>query len=193
MDCEANNDLVRRTRLGEVGAFEALFKSHHKRIYSIAMQMLADESEAADATQEIFVRAYQGISSLKSDAAFVTWLKTLAVNRCRDILRKRGRTKVDSLDARMERDDGSSLRSEIPDWSNNPERSLDKKFLRESVRKAIGSLQPDYREAVTLFYVDGSDVAEIARVLGCPVGTVKSRLSRARVELKRKLAGYVGE
>ena len=186
-----DNDLVRRTRQGDVGAFEELFKRHQTRIYNIALRMLSDEAGAADATQEVFVRAYQSLANLKSDAAFVTWLKTMAINHCRDVLRKRGRTRVDSLDAPLNCDDGGSLRTEIPDWSANPERALDKKFMREAVQRAIGSLQPDYREAVMLFYVDGSDVAEIARVLGCPVGTIKSRLSRARAELKRKLAGHV--
>lgn len=186
-----DNDLVRRVREGDVGAFEELFKRHQKRIYNIALRMLDEETDAADATQEVFVRAYQSIANLKSDAAFVTWLKTMAVNHCRDILRKRGRTKTDSLDAPLDCDDGGSVRSEIPDWSANPERSLDKRFMQEAVQRAISSLQPDYREAVTLFYVDGSDVAEIARILGCPVGTIKSRLSRARAELKRKLAGIL--
>ena len=84
------------------GAFGQLFHRYHKRIFNIAMHVLQNESDAADATQEVFVRAYHSISTLKSDAAFVTWLKTMTINRCRDILRKRKREKLDSLDSAVE-------------------------------------------------------------------------------------------
>lgn len=186
-----DNELVRRTRDGDTAAFEQLFHRHQKRIYNIALRMLEDDTEAADATQEVFVRAYQAIPKLKADAAFVTWLKTAAVNYCRDMLRKRIRTRTHSLDAPVETGEGECLVVEVVDWSGNPEKSLDAKLTREAVRKAIDSLSPDYREVVVLFYVDGNDVAGIAEILKCPVGTVKSKLSRARAELKRKLEHYV--
>ena len=186
-----DNELALRARQGDLAAFEQLFKLHQKRVYNIALQMLRDETEAADATQDVFVKAYRSISDLASEAAFVTWLKTIAVNVCRDIVRKRGHVRLESLDARVEASDGSQMDNEVADWSTNPERTLDKKQTRELVQKAISSLSPDYREVVTLFYVDGADVAEIAKVTGCPTGTVKSRLSRAREMLKRKLECYV--
>ena len=186
-----DNDLVRRVRGGEMAAFEELFNRHHKRVYNIALRMLRHEDEAADATQEVFVRAYQSIAKLSADAAFVTWLKTLALNLCRDILRKRGRVRIDSLDAKIETGDGEQIQAEVADWSDNPEKRLDKKSTKEIIVRAIDSLSPDYREVVTLFYVDGSDVAEIAKITSAPEGTVKSRLSRARALLKRKLESYV--
>lgn len=186
-----DNDLVRRTRGGDSSASEELFSRHHKAIYNIALRMLEDETEAADATQEVFVRAYQSISKLSSDAAFVTRLETVATNHFRDLLRKRKTLKADSLDAVIEMGDGSRVQPEVADWSGNPEMLLDKKRTYEIVAKAIDSLSPDYREVVTLFYVDGSDVAEIAAIVGSPVGTVKARLSRARTELRRKLEPYL--
>lgn len=186
-----DNDLVRRVRNGEVSAFEELFNRHQKRVYSIALRVLGDETEAADATQDVFVKAYQSIGKLSSDAAFVTWLKTMTVNLCRDILRRRARIRFDSLDATVETSDGQQMRTEVADWSGNPETLLDEKLIRETVGRAIDSLSPEFREAVTLFYLDGSDIAEIAKIVGAPVGTIKSRLSRARAELKRKLESYV--
>lgn len=186
-----DNKLARRAQQGDIAAFEELFNRHQKRVYNIALRMLGDETEAADAAQEVFVRAYRSIGKLVSEEAFVTWLRTMAVNICRDILRKRGRVRLQSLDAPVKTNDGSHLTNEIADWSTNPERSLDAKQMQEVVRGAIDSLSPDYREVVTLFYVDGADVAEIAKVTGCPPGTIKSRLSRARAELKRKLECYV--
>lgn len=186
-----DNDLVRRTKRGDKDAFEELFNRHQKRVYNIALRMLGDETEAADATQEIFVRAYRSIGKLSSDAAFVTWLKTMAVNLCRDLLRKRGTVRIQSLDAAIEMSDGGHVQSEVADWSGNPEMLLDKKQTSEIVGRAIDSLSADYREVVTLYYVDGSDIAEIAKVTGRPAGTIKSQLSRARAELKRKLEHYV--
>jgi RNA polymerase sigma-70 factor (ECF subfamily) len=186
-----DNDLVARTRQGDVSAFEELFNRHHKRIYNIAMQMLENEAEAADATQEVFVRAYQRLGGLKADGAFVTWIKTMAANICRDILRRRSRVRVESLDSKTETGESSLPVTEISDLSNNPERILDRKQTQKLVRSAISSLSPDYKEVVTLFYADGADVAEIAKITNSPIGTVKCRLSRARAELKRKLEWFV--
>lgn len=186
-----DNELAHRARQGDLAAFEELFKRHHKRVYNIALRMLRDEADAVDATQEVFVRAYRSIGKLISGEAFVTWLKTMTVNICRDVLRKRPKVRVESLDAPVESDDGSSSSREIADWSNDPSGSAMTKSVQESVQKAISSLQPDYREVVTLYYIDGADVAEVSRITGVPEGTVKSRLARARAELKRKLEHYV--
>jgi RNA polymerase sigma-70 factor (ECF subfamily) len=186
-----DNDLVARTKRGDVTAFEELFSRHHKRIYNIAMQMLEDEADAVDDTQEVFVRAYQRLGTLKVDGAFVTWIKIMASNICRDILRKRSRVRVQSLDSKVGRDGNELTNAEIPDFSNDPEKVLDKKQTQELVQKAISSLSPDHKEVVTLFYVDGAEVAEIAKIIGSPIGTVKCRLSRARAELKRKLEWLV--
>lgn len=187
-----DNEIARRAQRGELAAFEELFTRHHKRVYNIAMRMLENDTDAADATQEVFVRVYKSIDRLVSGEAFVTWLKTMTINICRDALRKRPKVRMESLDAPVQCEDGSSACREIADWSSDPSDSAMTRVLQESVQKAISSLQPDYREVVTLFYIDGADVAEISRITGSPQGTVKSRLSRARAELKRKLECYVG-
>jgi len=186
-----DNELVARTRRRDLAAYEELFRRHHKRVYNIALRVLSNEAEAADITQDVFVRVYDAIGKLKSDDAFLTWLKTMTVNRCRDSLRKRGRLRIESLDARIQQSDGAMASIEIPDDSNNPQDALEKKFLRQSVHKAIASLSPDAREVVTLFYLDGADIATISKIVGSPQGTVKSRLSRARNDLKRKLRHHV--
>ena len=187
-----DNELVHSAAKGDVDAFEELFRRHRKRVYNISLQMLSDESEAADATQEVFVRAFRSIGKLKSDAAFVSWLKTLTVNCCRDVLRRRKRTgTVESLDKPVDGGDGAPMQRELEDWSSNPERTFVRKDMAEAVQKAISSLAPQYREVIALFYVDGAGVAEISKILKCPAGTIKSRLARARGELKRKLAHLV--
>ena len=187
-----DNELARRAQQVDIAAFEELFDRHQKPVYNIALRMLRDEADAADATQEVFVRAYRSINKLVSEEAFITWLRTMAINICRDVLRKRGKVRLESLDTPVQCEDGSSTCREIADWSSEPSESAMTRSLQESVQKAISSLQPDYREVVTLFYIDGADVAEISRITGSPQGTVKSRLSRARAELKRKLECYVG-
>lgn len=186
-----DNELARRSQQGDLAAFEELFNRHHKRVYNIAMRMLQDDTDAADATQEVFIRAYKSIGNLISDEAFVTWLMTMTINICRDALRKRGRDKTESLDVPVKSEDGSSASREIADWSGNPGDSVVTKSMQELVQKAIYSLQPDYREVVTLFYIDQADISEISRITRSPEGTVKSRLSRARAELKRKLGSFV--
>jgi len=186
-----DNVLVAKTRGGDLRAFEELFRRHHKRVYNIALGVLSNEAEAEDVAQDVFVRVHESIGRLQSDDAFVTWLKTMTVNRCRDVLRRRGRLRIESLDAPIEQSDGFSTSLEIPDDSNDPQDALEKKFLRQAVRKAIASLTPDAREVVTLFYVDGADIATISKVTKSPEGTIKSRLSRARGELKRKLQHHV--
>lgn len=188
-----DNTLVTRAVQGDQAAFEELFKLYHKKIYSIAYQILGDETEAADATQDVFIKAHASLASLKSDAAFVTWLKTATVNKCRDVIRKRKRAKTESLDSPIACEDGNCTTREIADNSDGPEDALVARDLKESVRRAISSLQPDYREVVALFYIDGADISEIAKITGSPVGTIKSRLSRARAQLKRKLEGYVND
>lgn len=186
-----DNELVKRTRGGDLQAFEELFRRHHKRVYNIALRMLSDDSEAADATQDVFVRVHSSIDRLNSDDAFATWVKTMTVNRCRDILRRRSRVRMDSLDAPVRMEDGNTTAQEIPDTSNDPQDSLERKFIRQSVQNAVASLSPDAREVVTLFYIDGADIAGISKMLGSPEGTIKSRLSRARAELKRKLQHHI--
>lgn len=186
-----DNELARRAQQGDLAAFEELFNRHQKRVFNIALGILQNESDAADAAQEVFVRAYRSIGRLVSGEAFVTWLRTLTVNICRDFLRKRGKSRVESLDAPVACEDGSSKSREIADWSGSPSDKAIAADMQETVRSAIQSLKPEYREVVTLFYLDGADVAEIAKATGSPAGTVKSRLSRARAELKRKLECYV--
>ncbi len=145
----------------------------------------------ADATQEVFVKAYASIGKLASDEAFVTWLKTITINICRDVLRKRGKVRFESLDAPVRCQDGSLGCREIADSSTDPGKAAATRNLRELVRKAICSLEPHYREVVTLFYIDGADIAEISRITAAPQGTVKCRLSRARAILRRKLGWFV--
>ncbi len=181
--------LVQRAKAGDERAFEVLFGRQHRRIYAICYGMLRNEADASDATQEAFVRAYRSLHRLEAPGAFGGWLAQIAVNICRDIL-KRPRLVARSLDEPLG-DEDSEFKLEIPDWTDSPEKASMTQELQDVVNRAIGTLSPDHRAVVTMHHLEGMDVLQIADVLGVSEGTVKSRLSRARAELRRKLGHYV--
>jgi RNA polymerase sigma-70 factor (ECF subfamily) len=183
-------DWVRRAQEGDVRAFEQLFQQYHRGIYNTVFQMTHNDADAADLTQEVFVRAYRALPRLQTPEAFTSWLYRIAVNLSRNWLRDRGRVRVESLELPGEEGEEGSTR-EIADPSGDPAALAQTKDMQERVQKAIAGLSPDHRQVVTLHHMEGMPVEEIAQVIGCSIGTVKSRLSRARENLKRKLAGYV--
>ena len=179
-------DWVRRAQEGDVRAFEQLFQQYHRGIYHAIYQMTHNDADAADLTQEVFVRAYRALPRLQTPEAFTSWLYRIAVNLSRNWLRDRGRVRIESLEVPGDEGEESNTR-EIAD----PARVAQTHDMQERVQKAIAGLSPDHRQVVTLHHLEGMPVEEIARIMGCSIGTVKSRLSRARDNLKRKLAGYV--
>jgi RNA polymerase sigma-70 factor, ECF subfamily len=183
-------DWVRRAQEGDVRAFEQLFQQYHRGIYNTIYQMTHNDADAADLTQEVFVRAYRALPRLQTPEAFTSWLYRIAVNLSRNWLRDRGRVRIESLEVPGEEGEEGSTR-EIADPSGDPAALAQTRDMQERVQKAIAGLSPDHRQVVMLHHIEGMPVEEIARVMGCSIGTVKSRLSRARENLKRKLAGYV--
>jgi RNA polymerase sigma-70 factor (ECF subfamily) len=181
---------VRRAQEGDVRAFEQLFQQYHRGIFNAIYQMTHNDADAADLTQEVFVRAYRALPRLQTPEAFTSWLYRIAVNLSRNWLRDRGRVRIESLELPSDDGDEGSTR-EIADPSGDPAGLIQTRAMQERVQEAIAGLSPDHRTVVTLHHLEGMSVEEIARVMDCSVGTVKSRLSRARDHLKRKLAGYV--
>lgn len=184
-------DLVRRAREGDRHAFEALYRQWHRRIYNLIYQLVSSESDATDLTQDVFVKLYETLPTLRADEAFISFLYQMAVNRCRDHYRKRGRVAVDSLDQPRGTDEDSPT-IEIPDVSHDPHRAMETDELQKRVQDAIRTLSEDHRTVIALHHFQDMELTEIAKIMGCRVGTVKSRLARAREELKRKLRGYMG-
>jgi RNA polymerase sigma-70 factor, ECF subfamily len=183
--------LVRGSKEGDLAAFQRLFEKYHRRVYNLVYRMVGNDQDASDLTQEVFIRVYNSLHLLKSEEAFFTWVRTVALNIVRDHFRKVGRTiKADSLDEKFDLGEGEVQR-EVEDWSSNPERQFDKKDMQESVQRAISSLSEEHRSVIVLHHIEGMDVKEISAALHVPIGTVKSRLARARDELKRKLGHFV--
>ena len=186
---EQVRDLVYRARHGESAAFEALVKHYQSRIYNHIARMVQDPSEAEDLAQETFVRAYQALSHFRGEASFQTWLYRIASNLAIDASRRRKRRQWQtlSLDEPLD-DEESPLARDLADASaRTPGETAESSSLRDQVWSAIAELSEKLRPVVVLYDLQGLSYEEIAGILGCPLGTVKSRLFNARCQLRDKL------
>jgi RNA polymerase sigma-70 factor (ECF subfamily) len=172
------------------GAFEALVREHKHRIYSYLCRLTNDSPDAEDMAQEVFVRAYQSFGAFRHEAAVDTWLYRIATNLVIDRFRRGQRAPVWVSAGGEEEDDPLG---ELPAVAreSDPAGSAQLGELQEKVRQAIGTLPPKLRAAVILHDMEGLSYEDVAAALGCPVGTVKSRLFNARSVLRRKLQLYV--
>ncbi len=170
------DNLIKQAKSGEVQAFEELVAQYEKTIYNIAYRYFANEHDAVDAMQEVFIKIYRSISGFQEQSSFRTWIYRITVNTCLDLLKKNRRIQVVSI----EEEKNSGLEQQLADSNGEPEQALEQKELRKSVEEAVMSLRPEYRGAVALRFAAGLTYAEIAEVLGIDEGTVKSRISRGR-------------
>ncbi len=179
--------LITQAQSGDVAAFEALVSEYQKKIFSIAYRMLQNQEDAADLTQEILVKVFKNLNRFKGDSKFSTWIYRVATNACLDELKKSHRKYTAySLDKELETEDGSLL-TEVRDERPTPEAVAEKKAVQKAVQAAIGKLNEDHRSVIVLRDLQGFSYEEIAKVLQCSVGTVKSRINRARSNLKKIL------
>ncbi len=182
---------VRRAQTGDVDAFELLFNQYQRAVYNLVYQMVRSDADASDITQEAFMRAWKALPRLEQPEAFVSWLFRIATNLTRNWVRDRGRVQIESLDQPVATDDGDGTAREIPDFSADPAAIVQQSELRDVVTRAVSTLSDDHRVVVTLHHLEGLGVEEIAGIMRCSVGTVKSRLARAREHLRRKLGSFV--
>lgn len=190
---EIDVSLIKKAQAGDVEAFSEIFKQTNKRIYNFLLHLSSDRELAADLTQETFIRAFKALKSLSSSDAFVSWIHRIALNLYRDYMKK-PRLYTESIEQNSSEDDeDDNVVKEIPDWTNNPEKSATDKELQSVVRDAISSLPEIHRTVVIMHHIEGMEVNEIAKTLKVRSGTVMSRLARARETLKRKLTFYVGD
>ena len=181
MTREQETQIVRRVLEGDVNAFEDLVTEHEKGVYAIAQRMTGNAEDAADMTQETFIKAYNSLSSFRGDSKFSVWLYRIATNVCLDFLRSRSRKPTVSLS--VEDDAGEETQMDIADESQSPEQLLERGLTRDAVRRGLKSLSPEYRQILLLREIQGLSYEEIAEALALEVGTVKSRIFRARKRL----------
>lgn len=173
-------ELVTRARQGDRGAFNALILAHQDRVYAIAHRLLGNHEDAMDAAQEAFVKCYRSLSSFDGRSAFYTWLFRIAVNAARSLYRSRRRTQLETAEDFQERAPADERAATPAEASMELER-------RNILILAIDSLDGDSREIIVLRDLQELSYEEVAAVLDCPLGSVKSRLSRARQKLRQKL------
>ena len=182
--------LLDKCTKGDVHAFEELVEQYQQGIINHAYSMFLNREDAFDMAQETFIKAFNAIASFNRQSSFKTWLFRIATNVCLDELRRRKR-RAATVSLTVEEDgDSPGVQIDVADASADPAEAAQQAFLRHAIEKAIGELDTEYRTAIVLREIEGMDYNEIAKTMGCSLGTVKSRISRARAQLREKLMQY---
>src|ERR1700723_488994 len=181
--------LVNRARQGDVAAFEKLVRQYDRQIFRIAQHITQNREDAQDVVQDAFLKAYEKLDQFQGNSKFYTWLVRIAVNESLMRLRKRRTGKMVSIDDDIETEEGSVPR-DLADWSPNPEQNYSQSELAGILRKTIQGLPHGFRIVFVLRDVDGLSTEETAESLGLSVPAVKSRLLRARLQLRERLSRY---
>ena len=181
--------LVRAAKGGDISAFEQLVKRYDRNVFRLAQHITQNREDAEDVVQEAFLKAYQHLSGFQEQSKFYTWLVRIAVNESLMKLRRRRADKTVSLDQEIETEDNSMPR-EVADWSPNPEQAYGQAELNGILAKTIGGLPGGFRTVFVLRDIEGLSTEETAEALQLSVPAVKSRLLRARLQLRERLNRY---
>ena len=181
--------LVAQVRAGDLQAFDELVRKYDRRVFRIAQHITQNHEDAEDVTQDAFLKAYQKLDQFQGNSKFYTWLVRIAVNESLMRLRKRKTSKTVSIDEDIETDEGSVPR-DVADWGPDPEVQYEQSELGDILRKTIQGLPSGFRTVFVLRDVEGLSTEETAETLGLSVPAVKSRLLRARLQLRERLNRY---
>jgi RNA polymerase sigma-70 factor (ECF subfamily) len=181
--------LVEAAKKGDIGAFEELVKRYDRNVFRIAQHITQNREDAEDVVQDAFLKAYGNLAQFQGQSKFYTWLVRIAVNEALMKLRRRRPERTVSLDQDVETDEDTIPR-EVADWSPNPEQQYNQAELRELLQKTIQGLPSGFRTVFVLRDVEGLSTEETAEALGLSIPAVKSRLLRARLQLRERLNKY---
>lgn len=184
--------LVERVRGGDTAAFEQLVRQYDRQIYRTALHITQNREDAEDITQDVFFKAFQKLDQFQGNSKFSTWLVRIAVNESLMRLRRRKTSKTVSMDQDVETEEGAIPR-DFAEWRPNPEQIFSQSELGEILRKTIAGLPPGFRTVFTLRDIENLSTEETAEALGLSVPAVKSRLLRARLQLRERLSRYFGK
>jgi RNA polymerase sigma-70 factor, ECF subfamily len=181
--------LVQAAKKGDLEAFSALVKRYDRNVFRIAQHITHNEEDAQDVVQDAFLKAYQNLDQFQGNSKFYTWLVRIAVNEALMKLRRRRTDRTVSIDEDVETEEGTMPR-EVADWSPNPEQLYGQSELSDILKKTIQGLPPGFRTVFVLRDVEGLSTEETAEMLGLTIPAVKSRLLRARLQLRERLAKF---
>jgi RNA polymerase sigma-70 factor (ECF subfamily) len=185
-DREVDQQLVERVQRGDKAAFDLLVTKYQRKIFRLLSRLIRDPGEVEDVAQEAFIKAYRALPNFRGDSAFYTWLYRIAINTAKNWLVSQGRRAPTATDTDIEDaetfDDGEHLRD-----LNTPDAMLLSRQVADAVNRAIERLPEDLRTAVVLRELEGLSYEEIAETMNCPIGTVRSRIFRAREAIAEEL------
>lgn len=187
---EREKRFIKKLKRRDEKAFSELVRTHQHRIFNVVFRMLGNVEEARDVSQEVFVTIFRSIDSFRGECRLATWIYRIATNRCRNrmkSLRRRGADRTSELDAVPEQ----QLSTSTPELIAMPDQLLEAYQLEDAVQQALNVLDDDFREILILRDIEGLSYQEIAEILQLPEGTVKSRLHRARFQLRDRLKPYL--
>jgi RNA polymerase sigma-70 factor (ECF subfamily) len=180
-------ELVRMAQQGDTSAFEELVARHRDKIYARAYSMMRNEEEAVDLSQEAWIKGWQRLIQFHGDAGFATWMTRIVINLCLDELRKTKRHRTDSIE--MLNEESGGVERQMPPVTVNPTERLERNELRQRIDRGLAQLSYEHRTVLVLHEFQEMEYKEIAKTMGCSIGTVMSRLFYAR----RKLAAILAD
>jgi RNA polymerase sigma-70 factor (ECF subfamily) len=180
--------LIRRIQNGEADRFYELVRPYERAVFLAALSLVRNDADAEDVAQEAVLKAFKNIARFRGEAKFSTWLIQIAINEAKMKLRKDRRDRYDSIEEGQAADDGDYIPRDFADWREIPSEALAQKELREALTAALNSIPEKYRTVLVLRDVQQLSIAETAQVLGISEANVKTRLSRARLQMRDALA-----
>ena len=187
----SDEQLAGAAKRGDMDAFEELVARHRDKIYARAFSMMRNESEALDLSQEAWVKSWQRLKQFQGDSSFATWMTRIVINLCQDQLRQRKRQRTESIEEMNQEAGGVAL--QMPVVADNPTEWLERAELRKAIDWALGLLSHEHRTVLVLNEFEEMKYKEIARTMGCSIGTVMSRLFYARRKMAVLLAHLKAE
>jgi RNA polymerase sigma-70 factor (ECF subfamily) len=191
LDREIDQQLVERAQKGDKRAFELLVMKYQRKLGRLLSRMVRDAAEIDDITQEAFIKAYRALPQFRGESAFYTWLYRIAVNTAKNYLMAKGKREVATSD--MVDEDGEGMEDVLmPHDIATPEAELQTKQIAKAVNETVDALPEELRTAITLREIEGLSYEEIAQMMDCPIGTVRSRIFRAREAIAEKIRPMLG-
>ena len=190
-DREVDQQLVERAQLGDKKAFDLLVGKYQRKLARLLSRFIRDAAEVEDVTQEAFIKAYRALPTFRGDSAFYTWLYRIGINTAKNYLVAMGRRAPTTTEIDSEEAEGFESGDQLRDL-NTPENEMATRQIADTVNQTLSELPEELRTAITLREIEGMSYEDIANIMNCPIGTVRSRIFRAREAIAAKLRPMLG-